>query len=109
MTAMTDIADASLASKEKLMTDLKQVIADSEELLQATAHQTEGKVAELRTRMHENLRVARHKLADAETVLKAKTREVARATDDYVHENPWKSIGAAAGIGLVVGLLIGRR
>jgi ElaB/YqjD/DUF883 family membrane-anchored ribosome-binding protein len=34
---------------------------------------------------------------------------VARATDDYVHEHPWKSIGVAAGVGLLVGLLIGRR
>ncbi|MCZ7654646.1 MAG: hypothetical protein M5R42_10755 [Rhodocyclaceae bacterium] len=38
-----------------------------------------------------------------------KTRLVARATDDYVHDNPWRSIGIAAGIGLVIGLLIGRR
>ena len=105
---MNDFADTA-ASREKLVTDLKQVIADAEELLQATATQTEGKVAELRVRMNENLRVARNKLADAEAAIKAKTREVARATDDYVHENPWKAIGVGAGIGLVVGLLIGRR
>lgn len=105
---MTDYADTA-GSKEKLVADLKQVIADAEELLQATAHQSEGKVAELRVRMNENLRVARNKLADAEAAIKAKTREVARATDDYVHENPWKAIGVGAGIGLVVGLLIGRR
>lgn len=105
---MNDYADTA-ASREKLVADLKQVIADAEELLQATAHQSEGKVAELRVRMNENLRVARNKLADAEAAIKAKTREVARATDDYVHENPWKAIGVGAGIGLVVGLLIGRR
>lgn len=105
---MNDYADTA-ASREKLVADLKQLIADAEELLQATAHQSEGKVAELRVRMNENLRVARNKLADAEAAIKAKTREVARATDDYVHENPWKAIGVGAGIGLVVGLLIGRR
>jgi len=105
---MTDYADTA-ASKEKLVVDLKRVISDAEELLQATAHQTEGKVADLRVRMSENLRVARNKLADAEAAIEAKTREVARATDDFVHENPWKAIGVGAGIGLVVGLLIGRR
>lgn len=77
--------------------------------MQATAHQTEGKVAELRERISDNLRDARHKLADAEDAIKEKTREVARATDDYVHEHPWSAIGAAAGLGLVVGLLISRR
>jgi ElaB/YqjD/DUF883 family membrane-anchored ribosome-binding protein len=34
---------------------------------------------------------------------------VARATDDYVHEHPWRAVGAAAGVGLIIGLLISRR
>jgi ElaB/YqjD/DUF883 family membrane-anchored ribosome-binding protein len=103
------IESETLAGKERLVADLRQVIADAEELLSATAHQTEDKVVALRERIGENLREARYKLADAEEALKAKTREVARVTDDYVHENPWRSIGIAAGVGLVVGLLIGRR
>jgi Mg/Co/Ni transporter MgtE len=37
------------------------------------------------------------------------TRDAARATDAYIHKNPWQAIGVAAGIGLVVGLLTGRR
>jgi ElaB/YqjD/DUF883 family membrane-anchored ribosome-binding protein len=66
-------------------------------------------VAELRARVGENLRVARAKLSEADAALRDKAREAARATDDYVHENPWRSIGIAAGAGLLVGLLIGRR
>jgi ElaB/YqjD/DUF883 family membrane-anchored ribosome-binding protein len=95
--------------KEKLVADLKVVVADAEELLAATAHQTGEKMVALRERMEENLRNARHKLAEAEEAIVAKTREVAKATDHYVHENPWKSIGIAAGAGLIVGLLISRR
>lgn len=106
---MSVYAETTTASKERLVADLKQVIADADELMHATAHQTEGKIAEVRERIAENLRSARHKLADAEEALKEKTKEVARATDDYVHEHPWKAIGAAAGVGLIVGLLIGRR
>lgn len=106
---MSDLIDQSTVTKEKLVADLKVVIADAEELLRATANQAGEKVVELRARMQENLTTARHKLADAEAALKEKSREVARATDDYVHEHPWKSIGVAAGVGLLVGLLIGRR
>lgn len=102
---MTELID----SKDKLVADLKLVVADAEELLAATAHQTGEKVAALRERMQENLRAARHKLADAEEAVRLKTREVAKATDNYVHEHPWKSIGVAAGVGLLVGLLISRR
>jgi len=39
----------------------------------------------------------------------AKVKAAGHATDEFVHENPWKSIGIAAGVGLVVGLLVGRR
>jgi ElaB/YqjD/DUF883 family membrane-anchored ribosome-binding protein len=106
---MPELIDPNTVTKDKLVADLKVVISDAEELLRVTANQAGEKVGELRVRMQENLTAARHKLADAEAALKEKSREVARATDDYVHEHPWKSIGVAAGIGLLVGLLIGRR
>jgi ElaB/YqjD/DUF883 family membrane-anchored ribosome-binding protein len=106
---MSRAAQDTLANKEKLVSDLQRVISDAEELMQATAHQTEGKVVELRERITENLRSARHKLADAEETIREKTKEMARVTDDYVHEHPWRAIGTAAGVGLVIGLLIGRR
>lgn len=106
---MSELIDPNTVTKEKLVADLKVVITDAEELLRVTANQAGEKVGELRVRMQENLTAARHKLADAEAALKEKSREVARATDDYVHEHPWKSIGVAAGVGLLVGLLIGRR
>lgn len=106
---MPKIRPDTLESKEKLVAEMQRVIADAEELMQATAHQSEGAIVELRERISENLRDARHRLLDAEEAIKAKTLEVARATDEYVHDNPWAAIGAAAGLGLVVGLLIARR
>jgi len=106
---MNDTLHDTTASKQKLVQDLQRVITDAEELLHATAGQTESKVVEMRERIRENLVAARHKLLDIEDTIKVKTKEVARATDDYVHEHPWKAIGAAAGAGLIIGLLIGRR
>jgi ElaB/YqjD/DUF883 family membrane-anchored ribosome-binding protein len=38
-----------------------------------------------------------------------KGKEAAHTTDEFVHEHPWKAVGIAAGVGLIVGLLIGRR
>ena len=105
MTTYTDTAE----SKERLAADLRQLIADAEALVSETALSSEDKIVALRDRVTENLKAARYKLEDIEDAVKTKTREVARATDDYVHENPWKAIGAAAGVGLIVGLLISRR
>jgi ElaB/YqjD/DUF883 family membrane-anchored ribosome-binding protein len=103
------MTETSSVPKERLIADLKLVIADAEELLAVTASHTGERIAELRERMQDNLRNARHKLGDLEDALMVKTREVARATDHYVHEHPWKSVGMAAGVGLIVGLLISRR
>lgn len=94
---------------DDLITDFKVVVADAEALLKATANQGGEKLGEVRAKAEESLRIAKARMADAQDALLAKTREAAKATDTYVHENPWKAVGVAAGVGLVIGLLIGRR
>ncbi|MDP2240827.1 MAG: DUF883 family protein [Burkholderiales bacterium] len=96
-------------SKEKLMQDLKIVIGDAEELLRATATQAGEKAAAAREKIQDSLHRAKIKLAEAEDVMIDQAKQAARATDEYVHEHPWKAVGVAAGIGLIIGLLIGRR
>ena len=101
--------EMSQVNKEKLVADFKVVVADAEDLLRATANQAGDKVAELRAKIQGHLDTARVSLADAQAAAIDRAKQVGRATDDYVHDNPWRSVGIAAGIGLVVGLLIGRR
>lgn len=96
-------------TKEQLIADFKVVVADAEALIKATANQGGEAVAALRSRAEESLAAAKVKMADAQDALIEKSKAAARATDDYVHDNPWKSVGVAAGVGLVIGLLIGRR
>ena len=103
MTEMTQV------TKDKLIADVKLVIADTEELLRATAGTAGDKMADLRAKAQDHLAVAKAKLAEAETMVVDKARQVGRAADDYVHDNPWRSVGVAAGIGFIAGLLIGRR
>ena len=100
---------ANDVSKEKLVADLKVVVADAEELLRATASQAGEKVSAARERIQASLATAKVKLGDAEQVLREKTKLAARATDDYVHDNPWQAVGIAAMAGLVLGILISRR
>jgi ElaB/YqjD/DUF883 family membrane-anchored ribosome-binding protein len=101
--------EKTIASQEKLVSDMKAVISDAEEMLKATADQTGDKIASLRARIQERVQAARQRLAEAEAVLVEKTRAAARATDAYVHENPWKAVGIAAGVGFLVGFILGRR
>lgn len=96
-------------SKEKLINDFKTVVADAEELLKVTANAAGEQVSVARSRARESLADAKVKLAEAEKVVRIKAKEAAEATDVFVHEHPWKAIGLAASLGLIVGLLISRR
>ena len=99
----------SQVSKDKLVSDLKVLIGDTEELLKATAGQAGEKVAIARERIQASLAVYKDRLIDAERAMMERTKEAARATDEYVHEHPWQAVGAAAGIGFLLGMLIARR
>lgn len=94
---------------EDVIADFKQVVVDAEALLNATANQGGDKLAQVRAKAEESLKVAKARLADAQEALLARAKAAAKVTDDYVHENPWKAVGIGAGIGLIIGLLIGRR
>ncbi len=95
-------------SKEKLMQDMRVVVMDAEDLLRATAGQAGEKVAAARERIQENLAMAKERLVAAEHAVVEKTKLAAKVTDEYVHENPWKAVGLAAGVGVIVGMLIAR-
>lgn len=97
------------ATKEKLATDLKIVISDAEELLRATAGQAGEKFAATRQKVQDSLERVKAELAEVEDVLVEQGRQAARAADEYVRANPWQSAGIAAGIGVIIGLLISRR
>ena len=100
---------ANDVSKEKLVADLKVVVADAEELLRATASQAGEKVSAARDRIQASLATAKVKLTEAERALLEKSKLAAKATDEYVRENPWQAVGVAAAAGLVLGVLISRR
>ena len=106
---MPEAIDMTNTSKQKLVSDMKVVVSDAEEILRATAGVAGEKMVDLRERIAERLRDAKLRLADAEAALVDKTKAAARATDDYVHDNPWKSVGVAAGVGFLLGLLVNRR
>jgi ElaB/YqjD/DUF883 family membrane-anchored ribosome-binding protein len=96
-------------SAERLMADLQAVVRDTENLLKATAGDASERAAKARAHAEESLHKARARMSELEHDLAARTREAAHKTNAYVHDNPWPSIGVAAAVGLLVGLLISRR
>jgi ElaB/YqjD/DUF883 family membrane-anchored ribosome-binding protein len=95
------------ATREQLLKDFNKVVVDTEELLKSAGAAGGEKAMAWRAGVEQNLKAAKEKLIELEEAAVARTKAVAHATDEYVHENPWQSVGISAGIGLAAGLVIG--
>lgn len=103
------MSEATGVAREQLLSDLKAVVADSEELLKATAGELDARAAAARARVQESLRTAKVKIEALNAETLDRLNDAAKATDQYVHEHPWGAVGIAAAAGLLVGVLIARR
>jgi ElaB/YqjD/DUF883 family membrane-anchored ribosome-binding protein len=93
----------------RLREDLAAVMRDAEVLIGSVSDQAGAKSDEARVRIREALDKVKARLGEIESKVSEQGAEAARAADDYVHTHPWQAVGVAAGIGLVVGLLLARR
>lgn len=103
---MNDITEVN---KGKILNDLRVVIEDAEELLRVTSNHASDGAANIRSRVQTQMSQAKADLVRLQQTAVAKVKATSDATDEYVHENPWKAIGVAAGAGLFMGLLVSRR
>ncbi|TAK37384.1 MAG: DUF883 domain-containing protein [Betaproteobacteria bacterium] len=101
--------DSATPPTDRLVQDLRTLVADAEDLVKATAAETGERIKNARARLEDHLRVARVRLDEAQLALADQSKAAAAATDRFARENPWKVAGIAAGIGLLLGVLIGRR
>jgi ElaB/YqjD/DUF883 family membrane-anchored ribosome-binding protein len=95
-------------SSEQLIVDFKALMADAEALIKATASHEDGAIASVRSKASETLANAKENLSMFEGPLVDKAKVMAQGADDFVHRNPWEAVGVAAGLGLLIGLLIRR-
>jgi ElaB/YqjD/DUF883 family membrane-anchored ribosome-binding protein len=96
------------AAREKLASDLKVLIDDTEALLKATADQAGERVSAVRERIERSLGESKRSLSETEEYLLNRGKDAVKSADAYVRENPWTALGFAVGAGLVLGLLVRR-
>ncbi len=106
---MTTELTAIEGTKEKLVRDLKVVVADGDDLLKEVANSSVEQFAAARTNVEARMGEAKSRLQDARIAVTATAKGAAGATQEYVRENPWKVLGVAAAAGLVIGFVISRR
>jgi ElaB/YqjD/DUF883 family membrane-anchored ribosome-binding protein len=93
-------------TSEDVLNDLRTLVAEAERILaQAPEGNSEGTCAAL----HERFEAAQERLGQFYDGAKKKVIAGTRATDHVIRENPYQSIAIALGLGLLAGVLIGRR
>ena len=96
-------------ARDQLMSDLKTVIQDAESWLRNGSMLTGEDLQQAKAKFERTLISAKDTLVGLEETVVYRTKEAAKATDEYVHENPWTSIGVGAAAGVLLGLIIARR
>lgn len=96
-------------SGEGLKREFSSTLEDAEELVRMTADQAGEQARAARTKIMQSLSQARQELQRVQMQATDSARRAAYGVDDYVHMNPWKTLGFAALLGVVVGLLIAHR
>ncbi|MES2758600.1 MAG: DUF883 domain-containing protein [Pseudomonadota bacterium] len=95
-------------ARDQLMNDLKTVIQDAETWLRNSSL-TGDDLKAAKEKFERTIAGAKADLIHYQEMVVEKAREAAKATDEYVHENPWRSIAIGGTVGLLVGLAISRR
>jgi ElaB/YqjD/DUF883 family membrane-anchored ribosome-binding protein len=93
--------------KQKLLADFNAVVTEADQLLKLVTEEGGDRAVALRSKVEKNLNAAKERLRNLEDAVMERTRATARATDEYVHENPWQTVGIAAGLSAVLGVVIG--
>ncbi|KQQ60347.1 hypothetical protein ASF84_05585 [Pseudomonas sp. Leaf127] len=96
-------------AQEILLADFQTLVADTEKLLDHTASLAGEQADLLRDQIKDSLLRARETLKQTEDSLRQRGEAAVIATEDYVQNNPWQSVGIAAGAGFLIGLLASRR
>jgi ElaB/YqjD/DUF883 family membrane-anchored ribosome-binding protein len=93
--------------KRKLLADFNAVVDEADQFVRHLSDEGGDKANALRAKVERNLNAAKSRLRNMEDAVMEKTKATARATDEYVHENPWQTAGIAAGLSVVCGVVIG--
>ena len=95
--------------KRTASSELGNLIADVEDLLQKVAHVADVDVARLRESVQGKIATAKDTLAAGGKRISETAREAAGATDKYVRRSPWQAVGLAALAGAAVAYVFSRR
>jgi ElaB/YqjD/DUF883 family membrane-anchored ribosome-binding protein len=97
------------SARERLAAGLQQMVDEAEHLLKNAQRSGSDQLSAARDKLEVQLRRARAELDELQDKAVYHAKRAAREADHAVHEHPYTAMGIAAGVGLLVGMLISRR
>jgi len=104
-----DLTDGVSDIKAAASSEIKNLLADVEDLMARIADLKDADVVRVRSKVQRAVAATKQTLADGADAIRQQAQSVASTADDYVRESPWQAIGIAALVGAVVGILATRR
>ena len=96
-------------AKAAASSEIKNLIADVEELMVRIADLKDADVVRVRSKVQRAVDATKQSLADGAETIRQHAQDVSSTADDYVRDRPWQAVGIAALVGAVVGILATRR
>lgn len=107
--AVRDLESAASKADSAIKKEFQSFVADLENLISSTTSLTGDELSKARDKLGERVAAAKDSLQTMSSDVVSRARDTAKATDEYVHEQPWKSMGVSAGVGFLLGMLVARR
>lgn len=96
-------------TQSKLIDDLKALVRDGEDLLNAGVGEVNERSRAARERLSQTLQDAKATCQEFEGRTVDRVRAVARDTDQSIRQHPYRSIGIACGVGMLIALLMRKK
>src|ERR1700719_646346 len=104
-----DVSEGVKGVKAAASSEIRNLIADVEELMARIADLKDADVVRVRSKVERAVDATKQSLADGAEAIRQRAQDVASTADDYVRDSPWQAIGIAALVGAVVVILATRR
>jgi len=89
--------------------EFQNFLADIETLIKSLASLTGSELENAKAQLNQRIAAAKVAIAEVRSNVAQQARDTIAFTDTYVHEQPWKAVGAGATIGFLLGFILARR
>ena len=98
--------ESTAQTPQDLLADLRTLVAEAEKMMgDSLTEHSEDAITALRSRFD----AAQERLSEFYLGARKKVIAGAKYTDETIRANPYQSLAIAAGVGLLLGVLLGRR